>query len=139
MTNRVKRFFAIIAVVTILAISAMTATVSAATVSPLSNKSNWKVSTMIPVYPSSVTGLVHGTDTGVTFRCNYFMGDNTQARATLNNAQLLLNPGEGVNITYNGDYGTILFTRGWYDLCGGTVEYKVALVYGVATVGGFAE
>lgn len=76
----------------------------------------------------TVTGLVQGKDTGVEFRCDGYINPTSNdfyAIGTVSNSILCLYQGDCVNLSYNGDGGTVLFQKDWYRYCNGSVSYRV--------------
>lgn len=120
---KIKKLAAV-AAAAVIAVSAMAVSVSAATYS----KSTWRVLTSPPELSGYVTGLVQGKDTGITFRCTDYnnpIGNDYYARGTVADGRLCLYQGDGVNLSYIGDDGTVLFQNNWYQYCNGTVQYYV--------------
>lgn len=140
---------AAVAAAAVMAVSAMAVSVSAAKsdmpASIQSVQSNWTIN----ANPTSgvVRGLVQGTDTGVTFRCTAYYNPTANAysaRCTVTNTSLCLTQGDGVNLSYVGDDGTVLFINDWYRYSnGGTAPYRVEArnaVYGSGqTISGYAR
>lgn len=122
---------AAVAAAAVMAVSAMAVSVSAAksdsSASIQSVQSNWTISSNST--SGVVSGLVQGSDTGVTFRCTSYYNPTAnayEARCTVTNSILCLNQGEGVNLSYANDYGTVLFINDWYRYSnGGNAPYRV--------------
>ncbi|MCM1009126.1 MAG: hypothetical protein NC485_14655 [Ruminococcus flavefaciens] len=130
--------------IAIIAVSAMTVSVS---VSALVNtKENWSikpVSTNQSLYDGgNVFGLVQGKNSGITFHCTYYYNptaNNFYARGTITQSNLCLYQGDGVNLSYEGDYGTVLFKDNWYSNCYGVVPYRVDAKEYIANSGQYIE
>lgn len=133
MVKNIRKSIAVVAVVAMLVLTTMTATVSAAVTS---TTSYWSVSSTYPVYGGVVYGLVHGTDSGVSVHCTAIT-ENGTARVTLNDSRLSLY-GDGVDLTYVGDYGTIYFVNNWTDYSNGDVAYTATLTSNFGSVSGYA-
>lgn len=136
MAKRLNKAIAIIAVITVMAISALTTTVNAVTPDePAMNTGNnsywtYNVDAIYNRYPvgdmtyyGKVTGLVSGSDTGITFhrqtfnnggKTFYVMGEISDPRL-----RLYPNTGGGANLGegYNDNHPpTDLFVANWYEL-----------------------
>jgi len=111
---------AAVAAAAVMAVSAMAVNASALT---NSNKVYWTINSFgYDEAPGTVTGLVQGKDTGVTFECTGYDDpayNNFYVRCTVTNSMLCLYQGDGVNLSYDGDSGTVLFQNNWYKYSNG--------------------
>lgn len=131
-----------VAAAAVMAVSAMTVNGSAL----VNAREEWSikpVNTPQSLYDGGVVmGLVQGKDTGITFHCTFY--DNPTARSfyvrgTISQSNLCLYQGDGVNLSYEGDYGTVLFQNNWYSNCNGVVPYKVEAIEYIANSGQYIE
>lgn len=135
---KLKKLMAVVAA-TVMAVSAMTISVGAIVsqnnniASTQSNTRYWIV--YIDERPDSITGLVQGKDSGVTFQCKDYsdpIHNGYYVRCTVTNSLLCLYQGDGVNLSYIGDSGTVLFQNDWYRYSnGGTAPYLLKPVYAI--------
>ena len=132
MVKNIRKSIAVVAVVAMLVLTTMTATVSAAV---FAEKQDRKV-TSSPAY-GTVYGLVQGKDTGVSFVCDSYSG-NIVVHATLTDLSLCLHNNDYVELSYNGDDGTVLFKDDWYLYSNGDVGFVVTRNSGSGTIGGYA-
>lgn len=119
-------------------ISAIAATSSEKENNSRSVSSNWEIH-RISGAPSStdrfeaegnVTGLVDGTDDGVTFNRSYFYDNgngNIRAKCDIQN-NVKAYPFDYAFIDYYTTTSTCLFKSGWFSICSGTVHYTVDTV-----------
>lgn len=124
---KMKKIIAVAATV-VMAVSAISVSASAL----ISAREDWSikpVSTPQSLYDGGVVmGLVQGKDTGITFHCTYYYNPTARsfyARGIITQSNLCLYQGDGVNLSYDGDYGTVLFQSNWYSNCNGVVSYRV--------------
>lgn len=138
---------AAVAAAAVMSISAMAVTVSAAIPentsidSTQSNQRNWRISSSN--LPGVVTGLVQGRDTGITFRCTDYsdpVHNGYYAKCTITNSILCLYQGDCVNLSYIGDYGTVLFQNDWYRYSnGGSAPFMITPIHEVQGSGQYIE
>jgi len=124
---KMKKIAAIVAAA-VVSVSAMAVSVNAL----VNAREEWSitpVNTSQSLYDGGVVmGLVQGKDTGITFHCTYYYNPtarNFYARGSITQADLCLYQGDGVNLSYDGDYGTVLFQDDWYSKSYGVVPYRV--------------
>lgn len=125
---------AAVAAAAVMAVSAMAINASAA------NAKRWTINSFGNNDASGiVSGLVQGRDTGVTFEC-YGYGDpinnNFYVRCTVPNSNLCLYQNDGVILSYDGDYGTVLFQNNWYKYSNGGNAPFMAVPNGLVSASG---
>lgn len=134
--------FMTVAASAIMAVSAMAVNVNAL----VNAREEWSVkpvNTPQGLYDGGfVMGLVQGKDTGITFHCTDYYNPKTKslyARGTITQSNLCLYQGDGVNLSYDGDYGTVLFNDDWYSNSYGVVPYRVDAKDYIAGSGQYIE
>lgn len=139
MVRKLSKTMAIFAVVMVMAVSVLSVNAFAAAPGVSVSQDRDIVEWWLPLNGltegyGTVTGLIKGRDTGITFRCTTFT--NIGGRSDFNaygeilNRQICMHPYDklsGVSLTYAGDDGVDLFNDNWFDVTGGMVGFKMSL------------
>ena len=120
----------IIVVITIVTATASVSAYSPASVLPRSNSNSpWGIFIDRGYFSSGgILSELDTTDWGVTFICQMYNNgcqSSFYAYAKISDRSLCEYYDSGAKLDYIGDKGTDIFKSGWYDMCGGKVDYTV--------------
>ncbi len=129
-TKKSKKIAAIVAA-GMMAVSSMAFSASASTPTQLkavsSYSSGWQLINDITYDSGVVSGLVNGTDTGVTFLCQSYydrLGTGINAYCDIQ-SNVKLYPTQGAVLSSVGAKSTCLFASNWYSVSSGRVSFSV--------------